>query len=390
MEEKKEMPEGKTQSTPQREPSAPQNPKVNKHKRSQNPANLILRAPGLIRPPALTIPIDPRPVDVNLLQSLGALVHPLAQLRVYNYTTSNPTAEEIQAASAKLHEEATCKRCEKPFTYKDIRWDKISEDKCVHHPGKCSVEVNGKKLANGKPMKVWSCCYRRGFAPGCTTGPTHVLDKEDAGRLAGLCPFEATPSPVNTMGNATKIQKMIALDCEMSYTKYGLTLSRMSVLSFPDCRVLEDTFIREPYPGVHFFDYNTRFSGVTHENIFPDDPKSNPPVLEGIIAARSKLWEYCDENTIIIGHGLDHDMKCLRMLHSKIIDTAILFSKIQGHKSGLKKLAEVELKWSIQEDLADLTGHDSVEDCRTCIELVLKYLQRPAVAAESAASEIPD
>jgi len=176
----------------------------------------------------------------------------------------------------------------------------------------------------------------------------------------------------------------------MSYTKHGLALSRMSVLSFPDCRVLEDTFIRDPYPSVRFLDYNTRYSGVTHESLYPDDPENNPPVLEGITAARSKLWEYCDENTIIIGHGLDHDLKCLRMLHPKIIDTAILFSKVEGQKFGLKKLAEVELKWSIQEDVGETTGHDSVEDCRTCIELVLKYLQRPAVAVESAASEIPD
>ena len=176
----------------------------------------------------------------------------------------------------------------------------------------------------------------------------------------------------------------------MSFTKYGLTLSRMSVLLFPDCRVLEDIFIREPYPGVRFLDYNTRYSGVTHENIYPDDPENSPLVLEGITAARSKLWEYCDQNTIIIGHGLDHDLKCLRMLHPKIIDTAILFSKIEGQKSRLKKLAEEKLKWCIQEDVGELNGHDSVEDCRTCIELVLKYLQTPAVPVESAASEIPD
>ncbi|KAF8422463.1 ribonuclease H-like domain-containing protein [Tirmania nivea] len=238
-------------------------------------------------------------------------------------------------------------------------------------------------------MKFWSCCHSRGFEPGCTTGPTHVLEMEDASRLADLCPFESTPSPANTTDNVTKIQKVITLDCEMSYTKYGLALSRMSVLSFPDCKVLEDTFVREPYPGVPFLDYNTQISGVIHENIYPDDPENSPPVLEGITTARSKLWEYCDENTIIIGHGLDHDLKCLRMLHPKIIDTAILFSKIEGQKPGLKKLAEAELRWCIQ-DVVDLTGHDSVEDCRACIELVLKYLQRPTVAAESPASEIPD
>ena len=143
-------------------------------------------------------------------------------------------------------------------------------------------------------------------------------------------------------------------------------------------------------PWYPLFGLQYSISGVTHENIYPDDPENSPPVLEGITTARNKLWEYCDENTIIIGHGLDHDLKCLRVLHPRVVDTAILFSKVEGRKSGLKKLAEKELKWSIQEDVGDSIGHDSVEDCRTCIELVLKYLQRPAAVPESAASEIPD
>ena len=54
-------------------------------------------------------------------------------------------------------------------------------------------------------MKVWSCCYRRGFSPGCTTGPTHVLEMQDASRLASLCPFEATPPSANTVDNMSKI-----------------------------------------------------------------------------------------------------------------------------------------------------------------------------------------
>lgn len=175
----------------------------------------------------------------------------------------------------------------------------------------------------------------------------------------------------------------------MSFTKHGLTLTRMSVLSFPDSRILVDTFIREAYPGVPIIDYNTRYSGVTVDNLYPQDPANSPPVLNGIAAARLKLWEYCDANTIIIGHGLDHDLKCLRLLHPRIIDTAILFSRQVGVKSRLKKLAEEELNWSIQPDSEENVGHDSVEDCRTCNGLVLKFLERPSLAG-SAANDVPD
>ena len=175
----------------------------------------------------------------------------------------------------------------------------------------------------------------------------------------------------------------------MSYTKHGLTLTRMSILSFPDSRTLVDTFIRDAYPGVPIIDYNTRYSGVTVDNLYPRDPANSRPVLTGIAAARRKLWEYCDANTIIIGHGLDHDLKCLRLLHTRIIDTAILFSRQLGVKSALKKLAEEELHWSIQQDLGEDGGHDSVEDGRTCNALVLKFLERPSLVG-SAACDVPD
>lgn len=230
-------------------------------------------------------------------------------------------------------------------------------------------------------MKVWSCCHKRGFAPGCSTGNTHTVECENPEILAYLCPFEATPQVTTN----TK-WKIIALDCEMSYTKHGLTLTRMSILSFPDSRILVDTYIREAYPGVPIIDYNTRYSGVTHNNLYPVDPANSPPVLTGIAAARRKLWEYCDANTIIIGHGLDHDLKCLRLIHPRIIDTAILFSSQLGMKHRLKRLAETELNWDIQQENA---GHDSVEDCRTCISLVLKFLERPSLVG-SAANDVPD
>ncbi|KAF8422462.1 hypothetical protein EV426DRAFT_170333 [Tirmania nivea] len=103
MNRERAMEEAAKRDVPQSKPS--------KDKESSKfpPQNLI--TPGLIKPPALMNPIEHRPIDVGMLQSLDALVHPFAQLRAYGYTTSNPTAEEIQAVLAKLHGEETCKRC---------------------------------------------------------------------------------------------------------------------------------------------------------------------------------------------------------------------------------------------------------------------------------------
>jgi len=69
-------------------------------------------------------------------------------------------------------------------------------------------------------------------------------------------------------------------------------------------------------------DYNTRFSGVTSEN--------QASALLTLKSIRSALDSMVDTNTILIGHALDNDLKTLRIIHHRCIDTAILFP----HRSG--------------------------------------------------------
>lgn len=47
-----------------------------------------------------------------------------------------------------------------------------------------------------------------------------------------------------------------------------------------------------------------------------------------------------DASTIIIGHGLENDLKTLRMIHHQCVDTAILFPHKAGapYRRSLKEL----------------------------------------------------
>lgn len=69
-------------------------------------------------------------------------------------------------------------------------------------------------------------------------------------------------------------------------------------------------------------DFNTRFSGINAENyasaVYP--LASVRKSLDGIINAR----------TIVIGHALENDLKTLRMIHHRCVDTAILFPHAAG------------------------------------------------------------
>lgn len=73
---------------------------------------------------------------------------------------------------------------------------------------------------------------------------------------------------------------------------------------------------------------------------------------------------------LLIGHGLDNDFECLKIIHTNIIDTSILFKNRTGaHKPKLKILVKQILFKNIQND-GDSLGHDSIEDSQSALDLV--------------------
>ncbi|KAI9329265.1 hypothetical protein BDR26DRAFT_872700 [Obelidium mucronatum] len=90
--------------------------------------------------------------------------------------------------------------------------------------------------------------------------------------------------------------------------------------------------------------------------------------------------------TILIGHGLENDLISLRLLHPRVIDTAALFPRPQPPaasnpsgtiwKNSLKVLCEKLLGKRIQVVNSTSLGHDSAEDARGAVELILFYLKQ--------------
>ena len=150
---------------------------------------------------------------------------------------------------------------------------------------------------------------------------------------------------------------IVALDCEMSYTTGGMELTRITCLDFSGKIILDE--LCRPFNRV--LDLNSRWSGISSL----DEAKFD------LFQIKKKLEVFAGKDTIFLGHGLENDMKALRIIHCRVIDTIIVFPHHRGlpYRNSLKRLAKEILGKDIQ---TSVTGHDSVEDAFTCIELLRK------------------
>lgn len=249
--------------------------------------------------------------------------------------------------------EISCVRCHQSFYINQEDGKYIVEEKCLYHWG---------KLRNcddrGQCVK-WECCQGTEESQGCTNARTHVWSGVTAAYNAPLDGYVKTkPSQVFAQdGN----YGAYALDCEMCYTQRGLVLAKVTLVGM-DGRIVYDTHVK---PDDEVIDYNTRFSGITANDL--------AKAMKNIRDVQKDIALFVNAETILIGHGLENDLRALKLLHTTVIDTCNVFPHFLGYpyRRSLKTLARTVLKREIQ-----VTGHDSVEDARIAFDLLLRKLQQ--------------
>lgn len=149
---------------------------------------------------------------------------------------------------------------------------------------------------------------------------------------------------------------MYALDCEMCFTIRGLEVAKVTVVG-ADGATVYDAYVR---PGSPVLDYNTAFSGVTAEHL-----RNVRTSLQDVQAVLLRLFT---ASTVLVGHGLENDLRGLKLVHDTVVDTAVLFPHHRGlpFRRSLRSLVGAYLNRDVQEGT-----HDSLEDARACMELVL-------------------
>lgn len=87
-------------------------------------------------------------------------------------------------------------------------------------------------------------------------------------------------------------------------------------------------------PDLPVLDYITQFSGIT--------PAQLAPVTTTLPDVHARLRGLLTPATILVGHALDNDLKALRFLHGRAIDTVHLYPHPAGlpRRSALRVLAQ--------------------------------------------------
>lgn len=150
------------------------------------------------------------------------------------------------------------------------------------------------------------------------------------------------PDTSEKLLNAKTSNNIFALDCEMCYTSHGLELARVSIVDVK----LKDVYEALVKPEAEILDYNTRWSGLNEQSYAqPNDAKTLRQV-------QSDLLGMFNTDTILIGHSLESDFKALKLVHSCVVDTSVVFPHKAGPplKRALRNLMSEYLQKIIQED----------------------------------------
>ncbi|KAL1731028.1 hypothetical protein EV714DRAFT_283738 [Schizophyllum commune] len=300
--------------------------------------------------------------------NLERYVHPVEVLAQWGYITAIPEGPGGDASTME-GQTMKCERCGDKFTVQATP----GAEECTFHWGRLrTMNVSGERA------RVRTCCAKTDSeSGGCTTG-AHVFYDTDPVVLHARHPFSFLPPRAAPQRTALDV---IALDCEMIYTTGGMRVARVSLIDGAGATIFDD-FVKMD-EGVKVLDYNTRFSGIRPEHL--------ERATHDLAGIRERLHALMDADSILVGHALENDLKTLRIIHHRCVDTALLFPHGSGapYRKALRDLAREHLGVVIQQSTT--AGHSSAEDASVTLDLVRWHLlnrQPPKYAIEAGKAAI--
>lgn len=262
---------------------------------------------------------------------------------------------------AKVLTARTCHRCKLHFRLEEA----LKRVVCSYHPGRATKNASG--------VRIHQCC---GGAVGdtdtepCAQAEFHVFYWLLPEEMHTAIPFRDT----REWGVHPGRLEAVGIDCEMGFTTMGFELLRISAVDYFSGEEVLDILVK---PKGEVLDLNTRWLGVAE---IKEEAVSFESLLE-------LLGEIFDANTIFVGHGLENDLNVMRLVHHRVVDTAILYPRLKAtptFRVSLKQLAAKYLNRVIQSG-----EHDSTEDSIAAIDVTKHFIQQDAANAAKRPQEQP-
>jgi len=143
-----------------------------------------------------------------------------------------------------------------------------------------------------------------------------------------------------------------SINCEFCKTDLGLEVIRVIVVD----RNLEVRFHELVKPQGNLLDPLSDLHGITAWDI--DSARYS------LCDVQEKLMSMCDQNTVLVGHDLNCELKGLKLVHFRCADTKVLFNQHRENKLNVRKLSSIILKKHIV---------TAVDYPRTTMELCLLF-----------------
>ncbi|CEL06026.1 hypothetical protein ASPCAL07138 [Aspergillus calidoustus] len=315
--------------------------------------------------PWSSIPVSERGAVLGALQAQS---HSIDCLATEHYWTERPSATDIDMTSK-------CNNCGAAKRSSDA-----TESVCCFHPAKKPFERGIIRGRGTRIPRTARCvnCLKLGPSGGCIVLPTHDFAAPDA-KLS-----EMAPAP----GYNPNARQAVVLDCEMvgvlgANHRESSEVVRVSAVDFLSGEVLLDTYVS---PQGQVISWRTKFSGVNASILRAK--KREGKVVDGWRAARDLLWRVIDTRTVLIGHSLNNDLGVLGMVHTRIVDSAIMTRLAVGEDCQRHWALKILVKQFLDRDIQTGNhGHDCLEDTFAAREVVLWCLRSPSELQAWAAEE---
>ncbi|KAL7942837.1 hypothetical protein V8C42DRAFT_330518 [Trichoderma barbatum] len=210
----------------------------------------------------------------------------------------------------------------------------------------------------------------------------HILDKEELpanipnAEDLGIHMFMASPKRYPSISR----RNVVAIACQWGMSKSRrnepLAICAIDVLTG---ETLIDSLISFTQP---MRDWRSDAHGIGKETISAAARAGE--CLQGWQEARTKLFEYIDEQTILVGHNTRFVLELLRLFHTKIVDSQVLaISAIfitgwrtkKGYKPPMYYICRDFLGITLRQNTD--CNQTALENALASREIILKHIQRP-------------